>query len=434
MKLMITTAALAMIAVSSPAAAQYRAGAPNNVMSNPAAPPPGKMLDADEKAKRQTAAPAQEQAQVKPSKQALKALVELQNAVKNNDTANIPAKIAAAQAVAQTNEDRYLIAVFQRQAAIAANDNAALASAVEVLANSGILDSTKVGALYRDLGVKQFNAKQYPLAVAAFQRAASLAPNDAETLELLAQGMAAAGQGANAAGVFQKAIQARLASGEKPSENIYRRGVSAAYEARSPASVELARQWVAAYPSKDSWRNSIAIFRNLKQPDVEGTLDLLRLMQATGSLQTASEYALFATSAADQSNFNEAQAAVDAGIAAKVIDPSSPQFRDIVNGLKSKPKASAADLEAAAKSSPSAINLLRIGDRFYGSGNYARAAEIYRQVLSKSDADKDLANLHLGMALARAGDKAGAASAFNAVSGARADIAKYWLLYVQQHA
>jgi TolA-binding protein len=84
--------------------------------------------------------------------------------------------------------------------------------------------------------------------------------------------------------------------------------------------------------------------------------------------------------------------------------------------------------------SPSPINLLRIGDRYYGMGNYSKAADIYRQVLTKPGVDKDLANLHLGMALARAGDKAGATAAFNAVNGPRADIAKFWLVYVQQHA
>ena len=66
-------------------------------------------------------------------------------------------------------------------------------------------------------------------------------------------------------------------------------------------------------------------------------------------------------------------------------------------------------------------------------GNYSKAAEIYRQVMSRPDGDKELANLHLGMALARAGDKAGATTALKAVTGARADIAKYWLVYVQQH-
>jgi Flp pilus assembly protein TadD len=66
-------------------------------------------------------------------------------------------------------------------------------------------------------------------------------------------------------------------------------------------------------------------------------------------------------------------------------------------------------------------------------GNYSKAGEIYRQVATKPGADKELANLHLGMALARAGDKAGATAAFNAVTGGRSEIAKLWLLYLQQH-
>ena len=51
--------------------------------------------------------PANER-QLKPSSKALKAIVELQTAVNANDFANIPAKVAAAQAVATTKEDRYL--------------------------------------------------------------------------------------------------------------------------------------------------------------------------------------------------------------------------------------------------------------------------------------------------------------------------------------
>ena len=151
-------------------------------------------------------------------------------------------------------------------------------------------------------------------------------------------------------------------------------------------------------------------------------------------MTTPGDYALFAEAAADQSNFNEAQAVINAGTAAHIVNPSDAQFRDIVSGLKGKPMATAADLESAAKMSPSAVNLLRIGDRYYGMGNYARAADVYRQVLTKADADKEIANLHLGMALARAGDKAGATTALNAVTGGRSDIAKFWLVYVQQHA
>ena len=67
-------------------------------------------------------------------------------------------------------------------------------------------------------------------------------------------------------------------------------------------------------------------------------------------------------------------------------------------------------------------------------GDYAKAVELYRMSLGKPGVDAAVANLHIGMALARAGDKAGATTALNAVTGPRADIAKYWLTYVNQRA
>jgi uncharacterized protein HemY len=74
------------------------------------------------------------------------------------------------------------------------------------------------------------------------------------------------------------------------------------------------------------------------------------------------------------------------------------------------------------------------GNIYFSNGDYAKAAELYRAALGKSGADKDLANLRLGMALARAGDKAGATAALQAVGGARAGVAQYWLLYLQTQA
>ena len=98
--------------------------------------------------------------------------------------------------------------------------------------------------------------------------------------------------------------------------------------------------------------------------------------------------------------------------------------------LSSKPKVTAADLAAAARSAQSGMALLRIGDRFYGLGDYAKAAETYGAAKAKG-ADANLVNLRTGIALAAAGNKAGAAAALNSVTGPRAGIAKYWLLYLQ---
>jgi tetratricopeptide (TPR) repeat protein len=421
MKLITTTALALAAALATPAGAQYD----NSYSQRPQQPP----ATPQQSSGAQQAAPT-----IKPSAKAAKAIIDLQTAVSNKDYASIPAKVAAAQAVATTKEDRYLIARLQLSAAVANNDTAMMSSALDAVAASGVVDSAKIAELYAGLGGTYLNSKQYPQAAAAYQKAVSLNPADADSQRLLGVSLFEAGQKAAALGPLQKAIQAGSANGKKASEDLYRLAVQAAYDARSPAANELAREWLAAYPSADAWRNSIAVYRSLNQPDVESTLDLMRLLQATGALQQPSDYAIYIADAAEQSNYNEAQAVLDAGIAAKVIDPNSADFRSIVAGMKARPKASAADLAAATKSAQTGMALLHIGDRYYSMGDYAKAVELYRMAQGKSDVDPNIAKLHIGMALARQGDKAGATAAFNGVTGSRADIAKFWLTYLSQKA
>lgn len=415
--------ALGLSAVS--ASAQYQQGAV-------APPQPPRVTNPEPQEKQEPQ--VQPANGVKPSKKAVKAIIELQTAVNANDAANIPAKVAAAQAVSETKEDRYLIGQLQLKAALAAKDNVSMAAAIDAIAKSGFASTPDVARLYMALGSTYYNAKQLDQAAAAFERGSSLNPNDTDLLVNLGETRFAQGRKEEAITIFQRAIQVRTAAGQKPEEALYKRTLSIAYDAKLPSTAELGRQWVAAYPSAQSWRDAIAVYRNMTKPDVEGTLDLLRLMQATGALSQPADYSLFATAAADQLNYNEAQAVIDAGVAAKHVDVSSPLFRDIVSGLKAKPKATAADLAAATKTAQSGMALLRIGDRYYAMGDYAKAVELYRMAADKPGVDKDVANLHIGMALARSGDKAGATAALNAVSGARAEIAKFWLLYVQRQA
>jgi tetratricopeptide (TPR) repeat protein len=417
---LITTTALALVAtfIAAPAGAQnYGAQATQQTAVAP-----------------QPSAASKPTLQIKPSAKATKALIDLQDTVKKNDFANVPAKVAAAQAVASTKEDRYLIGKLQLDAALAAKDNAALASAIDTIAGSGYVDSAKVAGLYMDLGSTFYNNKQYAQAQSAYQKAAAADPRNVEIPALIGESLFAQGQKAEAAAAFQRAIQVRVAAGQKPDENLLKRATIIAYDAGLPLASDLGRQWAVAYPSAESWRNSIAIYRNLSHPDVEGTLDLLRLMQATGSLSAPGDYGLFARAAAEQNNFNEAQAVLDAGIAAKVVNPADGEFHDLVAGLKAKQKATAADLAVATKTAANGMALLRIGDRYYAMGDYAKAAELYRMAIGKPGVDAAVANLHIGMALARSGDKAGATAALNAVTGPRADIAKFWLAYVNQKA
>lgn len=422
MKLITTTALAVALAVSAtPAAAQYGSSAPAPQMQNN---------------QQQTAQAPQAQKQqpgIKPSSKALKALVELQDAVNKNDTANIPAKLAAAQAVAQTKEDRYLIARLQLKAAATAKNNAATAAAIDAVAATNVLDATQLSDLYVGMGGAYYNDKQYPQAVAAYQKALAVNPQNSEAANMVGEALLAGGQKAEAAAAYQRVLQARAAAGQKAEEALYKRAVSVAYEADSPIVLDLARQWVAAYPTQSSWSDAIAIYRNKNLGDAEATMDALRLKQALGYL-TPGEYGMLARAAADQLIFGEANSVVAAGIAAKAINPSSPEFSDLVNGLKARAKPTAADLAAAMKAAANAKALMRIGDNYAAMGDYSNAVAAYKAAMAKPDGDASLANLHIGMALARSGDKAGATAALNAVTGPRAEIAKYWLTYLAQKA
>jgi tetratricopeptide (TPR) repeat protein len=417
---LFASSAIALVALfAAPATAQYGPSTPQPAPTVPQAERPNQ---GEQKS---------DQRQVKPSSKALKPLSELQTAVKSKDAAAIQAKLAAAQAVVSTNEDRFILAQLQLQAAADTNDTAAAMSAMDAMLATGVLRPAESLPLLKNLSGLRFNAKQYDQAGAALEKRLALDPNDLDAIGLLAETRNAQGRIPDAVAALQRGIQLQSAAGKKPDENWLKRAAALAYNAKMANAPELARQWVAAYPNPTSWRNAIAIYRNTTHPEIEGILDLLRLENATGALTDPNDYELYATGTAQQGNYVEGLAVLNQGAAAKHIDPASAQFKDVLAGLKAKPQATEADLAEAAKTAPAASTLIRIGDRYYGLGNYAKAAETYRAALAKPGADADVANLHIGMALARSGDKAGAAAALGKVGGSLADVAKFWLLYVQ---
>jgi tetratricopeptide (TPR) repeat protein len=303
-----------------------------------------------------------------------------------------------------------------------------MSAAIDAIAASGHLDSARTAELYKSLGAKLFTAKQYAQAATALQRAAALSPADTNLQMMIADVRMLEGRKGDAAAIYGQVIKAREAAGQKPEEVLYKRAVQAAYDAQLPALDELAKQWVTAYPNPESWRNSIAVYRNKTKPDLEGTLDLLRLMHATGSLNRSNDLALYVRILSDRSNFIEAQNVLAGISAGGEIDAGG--LDSLKATVATKPKVSGAELQSAAKSAQSGMALLRVGDRYFGLGDYAKAAETYRAAKAKG-VEAGLADLRTGIALTRAGDKAGATAAFNAVSGPRAGIAQYWLLHLQ---
>lgn len=362
-----------------------------------------------------------------------KAIVALQQAVTAKDAAAISAALTAANAAAKTKDDRYVIAQLQLKGALDTKNSAGITAALEAMLASGGATRDELVPLHTNLGKQFYAAKQFDRAAAEFEKAVVIDPSNSDATVMLAEARKAQGRGAEAVALLQKGIAAKVAAGQKAPEEWHKRAVALAFEAKMPTANQLSRDWVAAYPTPTNWRDTLRLYQTTSGADSDMLIDLQRLQRATGSLAGEGDYYRYASAALSKGFPGEAKAVLDEGIAAKKINASAAMFRDVLAAANSKTaadRASLAGLEKSALASAAARQAMVTGDAYFGYGEYAKAAALYRAALTKSGVDANLANLRLGMALARSGDNAGAAVALRAVSGPRADIAKYWLLYL----
>ena len=428
---MLGIALVASTALSTAAVAQREGG-----YRAPAAPP-------------QTPQPRGEQEQSKASKGGATVMIgskkvslsaefaktynELAKALEANASADVSAQVAAAHAAAKSPEEHYLAYQLQLKAAMGAKNETEMGKAVAGMLSTGVAPAELQGPLHLANGKVKYNQKQYAEAAAEFQKVLQLDPANAEAKNLFTQTQLNSASPADAVAMLQKSIAEQSAGGAKAPEALYKRALSAAYKAKLPAAVDISRQWVADYPTPANWSDAIRIYRNFHELDDAATLDLLRLARAAGALNGEADYDRYAYAALMKGYPGEAKTVLEEGIKAGVVNPEKSPFKEEIAQAMKKSAGEEASLDSSAKSAlagGTAKAALATGDLHYTYGQYAKAAELYRAALKKSGADANLINLHLGMALARSGDKAGATAALNAVTGPRADIAKYWLAYV----
>jgi tetratricopeptide (TPR) repeat protein len=425
--------ALAGLTISAPAAAQYddqTKGTKNSQTTIRGQSGAASSKSQEQQQAEQQADKLSTGAKVELSKEARKAIVELQTAVNANDAANIPAKLAAAQKVAKTTDDKYMIAVLQTKAATAAADLPAMRAGIDALRASGRADTAELVSRYNNLGKRYYDAKQLDQAAAAFDAALAVSPGNADALKMLASTRETQGRGAEAAGLMLKSFAAVKAAGAKPRENDYKFAARLAYDAKSPVAGEITRAWLADYPNPTNWRDALRIYRDVNAVDGESKIDVMRLARAANALNGEGDYFGFVSELIARGYLNEAKAVIDEGAAKKAIDANKAAFKQFAPKLAKAP--TRATINAVSKTAISGPGkaAMEAGDALYGVGAFAEAAPLFKAAVAKGGVDANEANLRLGMALARAGDKAGATAALNAVSGPKANIAKYWLIWV----
>ena len=388
--------------------------------------------------KAQAQAPEQPQRKFNFTKAAQKPLAELQKAANAGDTAAFPTALAAAQAAAKNTDDRYFIAQMQLTYALRTNDKAAQAQAVDAIVASGGAQNDELLRLYRVQADMAVNAKDYDRAIAAYSKVLELQPNEPNVLNNLVIIHRERKNYPQAMALVRQQINASKAAGTPAPESVYRIGLQTALDGKLNAEVmPLTREFLTAYPNPKNWQVALDLYRQTAGSDEQLLLDTFRLMRNAKTIERANEYIALADTLARGRYYAEARDVVNEGVRAGKFTASNPSAAAILKEVTPRidsDKAALAGIEARAKSDARGEFALKVADGYFGHGDYAKAADYYRLAVQKGGIDANLANTRLGMALAMGGQRPQAEAAFKAVTGARAELANLWLLWLSSRA
>jgi hypothetical protein len=379
------------------------------------------------------AAPAARKYNLSP--EAKKPLTDLQNAVTKKDEAAYPAALAAAQAAAKTTDDKYILAKLTLQHAEQANDAPARIAAYQAVLASGGSDAAETQLINHNLSILAANSGNWALVESVLTPMVQANPNDVDNNINLARAKLELKKNAEALPLLQRAIQVTEAAGKPAPEAWYRNALGIAYQTHNDAAVaQMNAALIKNYPSGDNFKNALAIYRGSGRMPVGAELDILRLTRASGVAARNDYLALAST--ADQLNLpGEVKSALDEGRSKSVLTAADGAQMYTANSAKiAADRSSLGADEAKARAGGTGRLALNIGNSYFGYGDYAKAAEMYRIAAQRSDVEASLANLRLGEALALAGQRAAADAAFQTVTGPRAELAGLWRTWLtMQH-
>ena len=369
-------------------------------------------------------------------------LTQAQKLEAAGDNAGALAQIRSAEATGNLNPtDIFYISQIKLGLGNKLKDNAVLEEAIKASASSEFLPVAEKPKYLRNLAAIAFQRNDYAAATTYYEQVGALTPNDADVWSNLSVLYSRQKQNPQAIAALKKAIAASKASGKSADENLYRNALKIAVDGKLPEQINAASvDLVTAYPTPVNWRDALLIYRDSAKPklDDQANLDVFRLMDAAGALNGERDYAEYVETAIGKGLFGEAKTVLTEGVANKMLVTTKPYIADFNRSITTRTgpdRAALPGLDKEARAAATGKTALGQGDAYSGYGDYAKAAEMYRLALSKGGVDAATANLRLGAALARGGDKTGATAALQLVKGSpRETLARYWMIWIGQKA
>ena len=347
------------------------------------------------------------------------------------------AKLREADAVPNRNaNENFLLEQMRASAALSAGDNGQAIKAIQALLNSGRLPESQQAQYAASLASLYYREKDYKDAAQWASRALKSNPSDGAMRSLQIQSYYLAGDLAGASREALEDVQAAEKAGRTPPEDRLQLLANIASKTGDRAAYVVGiERLVAYYPKKEYW---VDLLRRLEaKPGFSNrlTLDLYRLRAATKTLDSANEVVEMAQLALQQKQAGEAKQVLDSAFAAgllgkgteaerqkRLLALASERVADAPNQLK--------QAEAEALAAAEGSDLVNVGFAYSGLGQHEKGIALMQQGIAKGKLKRAYeANLHLGIAYLRAGQKAKAQQAFKLVGGTdgTADLARLWM-------
>jgi len=367
-----------------------------------------------------------------------KTLQAAQNASKARKWGECLSNLRTADAAGgKTAYDSFIINELTAFCALSSNDIATATRAYEANLGSPFA-ADKIAQRTRDLTKIYFNARNYAKTVELGKSAIKSGYADSDTYLVVSQSYYQQNDFKNARDFVGSWIKDQEKRGQRPKENAIQIYVTSCMRLKDEACTAAGfEKLVTYYPNPAGWAN---LMQSLFEARNEAAaFNAYRLATDVGAMRRADDYTEMAQRAIEKGLPGEAQKTLEAAFAAKVFTEKRDIDRNqrLLNSAKERAAADRASLakqdrDAAANKSADAD--IRVGQAFMSYGQYPQAVAALQRGIAKGTAtDPAEAQLVLGIAHLRGGNKAEAAKALRSVKGDQdmQRIAKLWSLRAQ---
>lgn len=343
----------------------------------------------------------------------------------------------------RTANENFLLEQMRASAAMQAGELGTAAKSTQFLISSGKLSAADQGRYAAGLASLYYQNKDYANAASWAQKSLATAPGDRTMRGLMIQSYYLAGDTGAAQREALADVQAAERAGQTPPEDRLQLLANlAAKGTDKQAYITSLERLIAYYPKREYWNDLLRRIEAKPGYNNRLALDMYRLRRATKTIDSGNDIFEMAQLALQERQAAEAKQVLDEGFANGMLGKGNDaerqrRLQNLANQRAAEAAQALPTAEAEAREQKDGEALVRIGMAYSGMGKHDKAIPLIEQGIALLQQDKGAkgkagrvneAQLHLGVALLRAGQKQKAAQALKAVQGTdgAADIARLW--------